>query len=61
MGAHLGPAGGCRVHVVVHRVEGWSTWEEAREGSEAGRGCESLRGALVAIGAERSSGSLQGT
>ena len=28
MGAHLGPTGGCRVHVVVHRVEGWSTWEE---------------------------------
>ena len=28
MGAHLGSAGGCRVHVVVHRVEVWSTWEE---------------------------------
>ena len=28
MGAHLGLTGGCRVHVVVHRVEGWSTWEE---------------------------------
>ena len=37
MGAHLGPTGGCRVHVVVHRVEGWSTWgREARERSEAG-------------------------
>ena len=30
MGAHLGPTGGCRVHAVVHRVEGWSTWEERR-------------------------------
>ena len=61
MGAHLGPTGGCRVHVVVHRVEGWSTWEEARARSAAGRGCESLHGALVAIGAELSSGSLRGT
>ena len=28
MCAHLGPTGGCGVHVVVHRVEGSSTWEE---------------------------------
>jgi hypothetical protein len=28
MGVHIRPTGGCRVHVVVHRVEGWSTWEE---------------------------------
>ena len=34
---------------------------EARQGSEAGRGCESLQSTLVAIGAERSSGSLRGT
>ena len=28
MCAHLGPTDGRRVHAVVHRIEGWSTWEE---------------------------------
>ena len=28
MGAHLGPTGGCRVHIVVHRFDRSSTWEE---------------------------------